>query len=89
MKTKYSIVKDYIESKILDGTYQPNQKISSESELMEQFGVSRHTVRLAIGDLVTKGWLYRKQGSGTFCANRLLNGHGTVQKHRQCHRARQ
>jgi len=70
MKTKYSIVKDSIKSKILDGTYQPNQKISSESELMKEFGVSRHTVRLAIGDLVTKGWLYSKQGSGTFCADR-------------------
>lgn len=68
MKTKYSIVKDYIKSKIQDGTYKPNQKINSESELMKQFGVSRHTVRLAIGDLVTEGWLYRKQGSGTFCA---------------------
>lgn len=72
MKTKYSIVKDHIKSKILDGTYKPNQKISSESELMKQFGVSRHTVRLAIGDLVTAGWLYREQGSGTFCADRSL-----------------
>lgn len=70
MKTKYSIVKDSIKSKVLDGTYQPNQKISSESELMEEFGVSRHTVRLAIGDLVIEGWLYREQGSGTFCADR-------------------
>lgn len=70
LKTKYSIVKESIKSKILDGTYQPHQKISSESELMEEFGVSRHTVRLAIGDLVAKGWLYREQGSGTFCADR-------------------
>src|SRR5690625_1168706 len=70
MKTKYSIVKDSIKSKILDGTYQPHQKISSESELMKQFGVSRHTVRLAIGELVNQGWLYREQGSGTFCADR-------------------
>jgi len=70
MKTKYSIVKEYIESKVLDGTYQPNQKISSESEFMKQFGVSRHTIRRAIGDLVTEGWLYREQGSGTFCADR-------------------
>lgn len=73
MKTKYSIVKDSIKSKIFDGTYQPNQKISSESELMKQFGVSRHTVRLAIGDLVTEGWLYREQGSGTFCADRKVD----------------
>ncbi|WP_405096683.1 GntR family transcriptional regulator [Oceanobacillus sp. FSL H7-0719] len=70
MKTKHSIVREYIKSTILDGTYIPHQKISSESELMERFNVSRHTVRLAIGDLVNQGWLYRKQGAGTFCAER-------------------
>jgi GntR family transcriptional regulator of arabinose operon len=70
MQTKYSIVKQAIKSKILDGTYKPHQKISSESELMKQFGVSRHTVRLAIGELVNQGWLYREQGAGTFCADR-------------------
>lgn len=37
---------------------------------MKKLGVSRHTVRLAIGDLKTKGWLYREQGTGTFCADR-------------------
>lgn len=70
MKTKYSIVKEFVLSKIQDETYQPHDKISSESELMKHFGVSRHTVRLAIGDLVTEGWLYSEQGSGTFCAEK-------------------
>ncbi|GAA5415989.1 arabinose metabolism transcriptional repressor [Paraliobacillus ryukyuensis] len=70
MQTKYNIVKQAIKSKILDGTFQPHEKISSESELMKQFNVSRHTVRLAIGELVNQGWLYREQGSGTFCADR-------------------
>src|SRR5690625_7306810 len=66
--------KQAVKSRILNGTYTPHQKISSESELMKEFGVSRHTVRLAIGDLVTKGWLYREQGSGTFCADRSTLG---------------
>ncbi|MFD2044789.1 GntR family transcriptional regulator [Ornithinibacillus salinisoli] len=70
MTTKYNMVKNAIQEKIADGIYIPHQKISSESELMREFGVSRHTVRLAIGDLVTTGWLYREQGSGTFCADR-------------------
>lgn len=70
MTTKYNMVKRAVKSKIIDGTYTPYQKISSESELMKEFGVSRHTVRLAIGDLVIEGWLYREQGSGTFCADR-------------------
>ncbi|GAE27754.1 transcriptional repressor [Halalkalibacter wakoensis JCM 9140] len=57
-------------SKILDGTFQPHQKIYTEAELMKQFDVSRHTVRVAIGELVTQGWLYREQGAGTFCVDR-------------------
>ncbi|WP_347549136.1 GntR family transcriptional regulator [Pseudalkalibacillus hwajinpoensis] len=73
METKYNIVKQAIMSKILDGTFRPHQKISSESEMMKEFNVSRHTVRLAIGDLVSKGWLYRAQGAGTFCADRSGN----------------
>lgn len=40
MTTKYSMVKRAVESRILDGIYKPNQKISSESELMKEFGVS-------------------------------------------------
>ncbi|WP_046176094.1 GntR family transcriptional regulator [Domibacillus indicus] len=74
METKHSMVKKAIQSRILDGTFLPHQKISSESELMKEFGVSRHTVRLALGDLVSKGWLYREQGAGTFCADRQANG---------------
>lgn len=70
MKPKHSIVREYILSKILDGTFSPHQKINSESELMEKFLVSRHTIRQAIGDLVNQGWLYSKQGSGTFCADK-------------------
>ncbi|WP_186579842.1 GntR family transcriptional regulator [Aquibacillus kalidii] len=70
MKTKYKIIKHAIKSKILEGAIVPHQKISSESEMMDQFGVTRHTVRLAIGELVSEGWLYREQGSGTFCADR-------------------
>ncbi|MCK1998396.1 GntR family transcriptional regulator [Psychrobacillus psychrodurans] len=70
METKYEMVKRAVQAKIKDGTYTPYQKISSESELMKEFSVSRHTVRQAIGDLVSSGWLYREQGSGTFCADR-------------------
>lgn len=70
MKSKHSIVREYILSNILDGTYAPHQKISSESELMEQFSVSRHTVRQAISNLVNQGWLYSQQGSGTFCVDK-------------------
>ncbi|MDQ0206869.1 GntR family transcriptional regulator [Alkalicoccobacillus murimartini] len=75
MQTKYSKIIEVVKSRILDGTYIPHKKIGSESMFMKEFGVSRHTVRIAIGDLVKDGWLYRSQGSGTYCADRsTVNG---------------
>lgn len=79
MQTKYSKVKQVIKSRILDGTYVSHQKISSENELMKEFEVSRHTIRVAIGELVSEGWLYREQGAGTFCADRSTNESRTQQ----------
>lgn len=71
MTPKYVQIKNQIISQILKGTYSPGQKIESESQLMERFHVSRHTIRQAIGELVLKGWLYRIQGGGTYVSNRF------------------
>ncbi|MDL4839027.1 GntR family transcriptional regulator [Aquibacillus rhizosphaerae] len=73
MEPKYKFIKQLIKSKIIEGTIIPHQKVSSESEMMKQFHVSRHTVRLAVGELVNEGWLYKEQGAGTFCADRVQN----------------
>lgn len=70
METKYNFVKQQIKSKILEGIVLPHGKIGSENELMKEYNVSRHTVRKAIDELVNEGWVYRKQGAGTFCADR-------------------
>ncbi|PYZ95959.1 GntR family transcriptional regulator [Alteribacter lacisalsi] len=68
MKTKYSYVKSEIKSKIMQGYFQPHEKVGSENELLREYGVSRHTIRKAIDELVNEGWIYKKQGAGTFCA---------------------
>lgn len=81
-ETKYNQIKEWIKSKIIDETFVPNQKISSEYELMKQFSVSRHTVRVAIKELVNEGWLYTEQGAGTFCANKPINSKEIV-KHKR------
>jgi DNA-binding transcriptional regulator YhcF (GntR family) len=40
--------------------------IASEHQLCRSFGVSRVTVRLALGDLENNGLIYRRHGKGTF-----------------------
>jgi len=51
---------------LADNTLGPDAPIPSERELMSRFGVSRATVREAIGQLVSEGRLYRVHGKGTF-----------------------
>jgi GntR family transcriptional regulator len=46
----------------------PHAPVGSERELMARYGVSRATVREAVGQLVSDGVLYRVQGKGTFVA---------------------
>ncbi len=48
------------------------ERFYSDQELSEQFGVSRMTVRQAIQELVTEGYLRRARGLGTFvCAPKV------------------
>ncbi|MBP2473597.1 GntR family transcriptional regulator [Crossiella equi] len=46
----------------------PGSMLPSERELAERFGVSRVTLRQAVGELVLEGKLQRKHGSGTSIA---------------------
>lgn len=63
---KYYQLKVDIKSKIEDGTYQENEALPSENELIEQYGVSRITVRKALDELAKENYLYKIQGKGTF-----------------------
>ena len=55
-----------LEAAIRDGTLKPGARLPSESELSATYGVSRITVRQAVGALVRQQILLRKQGKGTF-----------------------
>lgn len=52
--------------RIRRGEFQPGAPIPNEAQLCEQYGVSRITIRRAIGDLCADEFLYRKHGVGTF-----------------------
>jgi len=51
--------------KIEDGTYSVNEKLPSEPELQEMYGVSRITVRRAMDDLQKDGYAKKQRGIGT------------------------
>jgi len=67
---KYYQLKEYLKEMIRSGGILPKEKLPSESELVRQFKISRHTVRHAFSELENEGWIYREQGKGTFCAYR-------------------
>jgi GntR family transcriptional regulator len=71
-KPLYEQMKKIIIQKINSGEYLPEQSLPGERVLMKQFGVSRITIRQAIGDLVNEGILYRRHGKGTYVANKRI-----------------
>ena len=48
-------------------------KIPSEAELAEKYNVSRITVRGALSELVSEGYLVKKQGKGTYASRQKLS----------------
>ncbi|MBM7567963.1 substrate-binding domain-containing protein [Paenibacillus sacheonensis] len=65
---KYQQLKEEIISWIAKAEFKPHDKLPSENEIAGRFGFSRQTVRQALGELESEGWLYRSQGKGTFVA---------------------
>ncbi len=63
---KYHRLKEVMLQRMADGTWPPGALIPAEPELCNEFGISRITVRKAVGDLVREGRLRAVQGKGTF-----------------------
>jgi GntR family transcriptional regulator len=72
--------------------YSAGDRIPSERELSDRFGISRMTMRKAIGRLVTKGLLERRGTSGTYIPVPVIKrpiighmfSHGISEIVRQC-----
>ncbi len=62
----YYQIKQTLKGWIVNGEYSPGEKIPSENELAEKFGVNRLTARQATAQLVQEGFLHSKRGEGTF-----------------------
>ena len=62
----YVQLMEVLETSIRNGVYKPGDKIMTEAEMAKEYGVSLITVRKAVGSLMEKGLVVRKQGKGTF-----------------------
>lgn len=63
MPAKYLIIARELEQQLRRGQ---GEKLPTESFLCREFGVSRQTVRSALGILEEKGLIFRRQGSGSY-----------------------
>ncbi len=62
----YHQLKQILLQAIQQGHYVPGQLIPGERELEELYGVSQITVRRALNDLATEGYIVRQPGRGSF-----------------------
>ena len=67
--SKCNVIEEYILKLIRNKTYMPGDKVISENKIIEKFNVSKMTARRAMQNLVQRGYLYQKRGSGTFVSS--------------------
>ena len=75
MNAKYRVILEELENNILSGKYNEVKKLPTEEDLMNQYQVSRTTIRKAISVLVNRGYVYQIQGSGIFLRESALKGY--------------
>lgn len=65
----YEQIKDFIVTKIQNGTWKPGDRLPSENDLVVQFGISRMTVNKALRQLTEQGRIRRIAGVGSYVAD--------------------
>lgn len=53
---------------IAEGRFVTGDRLPTEVQLAARFGVNRHTVRRALGEMANEGLVHSRQGSGVFVA---------------------
>ncbi len=64
-------VRSLLRQRIQEKVYPPGGRLPSESELAQELGVSRATVRTVLARFAKEGLILRKQGDGTYINERL------------------
>jgi DNA-binding GntR family transcriptional regulator len=64
------VVRTELKQLIVSGEWNVGSRLPNETDLCEQYNVSRITLREAVQGLVQDGYLVRRQGSGTYVTRR-------------------
>lgn len=73
-KAKYYALMEEMKTDILSGKIRPGEKLPSENQLSVRYGLSRHTVRKALGILAGDGYIesfQEKESSVRMCSVRF------------------
>ena len=61
---KYALVYQKLRDKLSEGRFPVGSRLPTEEQMSSEFDVSRITIRRALEQLVTEGYVNRRQGSG-------------------------
>ena len=73
---KYVQLRDQLIAAVESGRLSPGDQLPTEDALVRDLGVSRNTVRQAIGELLQRGWVIRERGRGTFVSQTSRSSQG-------------
>lgn len=65
----YARLQHRLQELIEAGHWPPNAQIPTERDIAQATGISINTIKQALSNLVRDGYLYRRQGQGTFVAS--------------------
>lgn len=68
----YRSLADTLRNQILEGELESGGKLPGEIALGKTYGLNRHTIRAALGELENEGLIYKIQGKGTFVSVRKI-----------------
>lgn len=85
----YKQIKQQIKDKIISGELRYKDRVPSEQEIMDEYQVSKITVKNALIGLAEEGWVTRIQGKGTFvCWNEQEESNHTPSEYLSGHHQR-
>ncbi len=62
----WTAIQDTLSDEIAQGHYAPGDRLPTEAQLSDRFGVNRHTIRRALAALAERGVVHARRGAGVF-----------------------